>query len=45
MQFRGHQKNQKEQKALKGMALVATIEEAISPVPVLIHGKHQRLLL
>uniref|UniRef100_A0A3Q7IFX5 Reverse transcriptase Ty1/copia-type domain-containing protein n=1 Tax=Solanum lycopersicum TaxID=4081 RepID=A0A3Q7IFX5_SOLLC len=38
MQFRGHQKNQKEQKALKGMALVATIEEAISPVPVLIHG-------
>uniref|UniRef100_M1DXN0 Uncharacterized protein n=1 Tax=Solanum tuberosum TaxID=4113 RepID=M1DXN0_SOLTU len=45
MQFRGHQENQKEPNALAGTTLVATIEEAMSPILGLTHAYHQQLLL
>jgi len=45
MQFRGHQKNQNEPNALAGTTLVATIKEAMKPIPGLTHAQHQQLLL
>ncbi|XP_059284755.1 uncharacterized protein LOC132038046 [Lycium ferocissimum] len=44
MQFRGNQKNQKESNALTGVALAATTEGAMPPIPGLTHAQHQQLL-